>query len=256
MGWAHATFADYLAADWLVANDLSAAQTRPLFLGPDGRCWPQTRLAAAWAIAISPERFEFIATADPASFQGEVELPGDTLRAAVIDGLFSVAHTLSAAPWERSYRSLWHRDVVEQLRPRLSDPDPDCRRLALQLARECAALELSDDLVAIVTDTGASSQDRVAAGWMLSRLEDPNRTESLRPLALDEGLRGDDPEDDIKGVALLASWPHALTNAEVFAMLEAPQEAPLPRHVCDLPRPLPLGCHRSRYRQRPALATR
>ena len=35
MGWAHATFADYLAADWLVANDLSAAQARPLFLGPD-----------------------------------------------------------------------------------------------------------------------------------------------------------------------------------------------------------------------------
>ena len=136
----------------------------------------------------------------------------------MIDGLSpSLIHSRQRrgnGPTARYGIATWSNDSTAP-----SDPDPDCRRLALQLARECAALELSDDLVAIVTDTGASSQDRVAAGWMLSRLEDPNRTESLRPLALDEGLRGDDPEDDIKGVALLASWPHALTNAEVFAIL-------------------------------------
>ncbi len=83
LGWAHATFADFLAAEWVVANSLSAAQAEPLFLGPDGRCWPQTRLAAAWAVAIAPERFGFLTAADPAAFQGEVELPGDALRAAV-----------------------------------------------------------------------------------------------------------------------------------------------------------------------------
>lgn len=79
LGWAHATFADFLAADWVVANDLTAAQAGPLFLGPDGRCWPQTRLAAAWAVAIAPARFDFLTAADPAAFQCEVELPGDTL---------------------------------------------------------------------------------------------------------------------------------------------------------------------------------
>lgn len=46
LGWAHATFADFLAADWVVAHKLSATQARPLFLAPDGRCWPETRLAA------------------------------------------------------------------------------------------------------------------------------------------------------------------------------------------------------------------
>ena len=219
LGGEHATFADFLAAEWVVANDLSATQARPLFLGPDGRCWPQTRLAAAWAVAITPERFEFLTAADPAAFKGEVELPGDTLRAAVIDGLFSVASTLTAAPWERSYHALRHRDVAEQLRPHFHDTDADRRRLALELADECAAIELRGDLAAIVTDTTAEPHDRAAAGWALTRLPEPHRTAALRPLAADAAARGDDPADELRGVALLASWPQAMSNAEVFSVL-------------------------------------
>ena len=221
LGWAHATFADFLAAEWVVANNLSVEQARPLFLGPDGRCWPQTRLAAAWAVAIAPERFTFLTAADPAAFQGEVELPGDALRAAVIDGLFSVAGTLTTAPWERSYHALRHRDVAEQLRPRLRDPDVDRRRLALELARECAAVELRDDLVAIALDRTAETHDRVAAAWSLTEVPDSQRTAALRSLALDAAERGDDPADELKGVALLASWPHAISSAEVFSVLTA-----------------------------------
>lgn len=219
LGWAHATFADFLAGQWVVANDLSAAQARPLFLGPDGRCWPQTRLAAAWTVALAPERFDFLAAADPAAFQGEVELPGDTLRAAVIDGLFSLAGTLTAARWERRYKTLRHRDAAEQLRPHLYDSDADRRRLAIELVDEFAAIELRDDLVAIVTNTTAELQDRVAAGWALARLPDGHRTAALRSLALDPAARGDDPADDLKGVALLASWPQAMSNDEVFSAL-------------------------------------
>ena len=219
LGWAHATFADFLAAEWVVANDLSSAQAKPLFLGPDGRCWPQTRLAATWAVAIAPKRFGFLTAADPAAFQGEVELPGDTLRAAVIDGLFLVASTLTAAPWQRTYHALRHRHVADQLRPHLRDPDADRRRLALELADNCAAVELHDDLVAIVMDTTAETHDRVAAGWALARLTDPYRTPALRPVALDAAACGDDPADELKGVALLASWPHAISSAEVFSVL-------------------------------------
>lgn len=219
LGWAHATFADFLAADWVVANDLSPAQASPLFLGPDGRCWPQTRLAAAWAVAIAAERFGFLAKADPAAFNGEVELPGDDLRAAVIDGLFSVAASLTVAPWNRRYHALRHPNIADQIRRHLSDPDPERRRLAYELAGEFAAVELLDDLAAIAMDVTAETGDRVAAGWVLARLADPDRTMSLRTLALDPAARGDDPADDLKGVALRASWPHAMSTAEVFSVL-------------------------------------
>ena len=218
LGWAHATFADFLAAEWVVAN-LSSEQARTLFLGPDGRCWPQTRLTAAWTVAIAPDRFEFLVLADPAAFQGEVELPGDKLRATVIDGLFLTANTLISKRWESSYEALRHRDVAEQIRPHLHDADADRRRLAIQLADECAPLDLRDDLVTIAIDINAEPQDRVAAGAVMTRLPDQYRTAALRPLAIDAVARGDDPEDDLKGVALLASWPHAMSNAEVFAVL-------------------------------------
>ena len=218
-GWAHATFADFLAAEWVVANGLTAAQAGPLFLGPDGRCWAQTRLAAAWAVAIEPDRFDFLTVADPAAFQGEVELPGDTLRAAVVEGLFAVASTLTTAPWQRAYRRLRHRGIADQIRPHLRDADADRRRLALELADECAALELRDELVAIVADTTLETNDRVAAGWALTRLADPHRPAALRPLALDASARGDDPQDELKGIALMASWPHAMSAAEVFSVL-------------------------------------
>lgn len=218
LGWAHATFADFLAAEWIVAN-LSAEQSRALLLGPDGRCWPQTRLTAAWTVAIASDRFGFLVLADPAAFQGEVELPGDRLRAKVVDGLFLIAGRLIEERWKRSYEALTHGDIVEQIRPHLHDGDDDRRRLAIQLADECAAIELREDLVTIAIDMTAEPQNRLAAGWALTRLPDQHRTEALRPLATDAVARGEDPADDLKGVALLASWPHAMSNAEVFTVL-------------------------------------
>ena len=218
LGWAHATFADYLAAAW-VASNLTPEQSTSLLLGPDGRCWPQTRLVAAWVVAIAPEQFGFLATADPAAFQGEVELPGDALRAIVVQGLLVVAGTLTTAPWERTYRGLRHPKIAEQIRPHLRDTDPDRRRLALELADECATVELRDDLISIALDTSADSIDRVSAGWALGRLTDPDRTEALRPLALDSSARGDDDLDQLKGVGLMASWPHAMSTSEVFSVL-------------------------------------
>lgn len=219
LGWAHATFADYLAAEWVVRNELSVAQARPLFLGPDGRCWPQTRLAASWAVAIAPDRFGFLARADPQAFQGEVDLPGDELRREVIDGLFAAASSLTSGPWHRPYRGLRHDGIAAQLRPLLRDVDPDRRLLALQISDECGVVELRPDLVAIAIDRDAEIQDRISAGRAVARLERPHRTDELRALALDASVRGDDPEDELKGVALLASWPQAVSAEEVFSVL-------------------------------------
>jgi hypothetical protein len=56
LGWAHATFADYLAADWVISNELTQEQVRAVFFEADGRIYPQLRPAAAWAVAIAPGR--------------------------------------------------------------------------------------------------------------------------------------------------------------------------------------------------------
>lgn len=243
LGWAHATFADFLAADWVVANNLSETQARPLFLGPDGRCWPQTRLAAAWTVALAPERFEFLTVADPAAFQGEVELPGDTLRAAIIDGLFSVAGTLTTAPWERSYRALRHRNVADQLRPYLRDNDPDRRRLALELADECAAIDLRDDLAAIVTDSTGEMHDRVR------RLAaDPApRLASDRGAALARARRRHArrrPGRRAQGHLAARVLAARVVQRGGLRRADPTSSAQLPRRLCNVSRPLPPRHHR------------
>ena len=225
-GWAHATFADYLAADWIVKNNLVENQVRPLLFAPDGHVWPQTRLVAAWAISIAPERFGWLAKCDPESFRGEVDLPNAALRSLVVDGLFNVADRLSHG-WRESYAGLNHPGIADQIRAQLNDADPDRRRLALELARDCQVEELSEALVAIALDTKRDISERVQAGWIVAVMNDKyesSLTSDLLPLALDLATQGEDPQDELKGVGLLASWPHGLPSPDVFQYISRPKK--------------------------------
>src|SRR5581483_7796367 len=74
-GWAHATFGDFLAASWVIANDVAAPQIKSLLVAPDGRLFPQTRLATAWLVAIDPDRFGWLVHQDPEAFRNVVNLP-------------------------------------------------------------------------------------------------------------------------------------------------------------------------------------
>lgn len=144
--WAHATLADYLVARWIVDNDLSEPQVRSLLVAADGHVWPQTRLAAGWCVAIDPERFAWLVHSDPVAFIGDVDLPGDDLKAAVVDALHSHPDEMMARGWIR-LDSLAHPGLAEQVRRLLRHPDDGTRRVALELARDCGLPELRDDLI-------------------------------------------------------------------------------------------------------------
>ena len=117
LGWAHASFAEYLAADWVVSNDLAEDQVRSLFFAADGRIYPQLRSAAAWAVAIAPGRHGWMAAADPESFLGQVSIPDDTLRATVLDGAFRAA----AQDRLRADSSAVYRDLAEPAEEQLAE---------------------------------------------------------------------------------------------------------------------------------------
>lgn len=224
LGWSHATFADYLAAHWLMANHVSVDQARSLFLAPDGLTYPQTRLVAAWALAIDPGAYEFLAAADPEALRGEVDLPGDGIRSAVIDGLFNVAAAGRLRDrWGTDYDVLCHEAIADQLRPRLASSEKAVRRLALRLAAVCRREELRDDLVRLTLDTDSSFGDRVSAGWAVIALNETRPGDDLLPLVTDVQRRGDDPDDELLGIGLRASWPHALATDDVFHHIGRPK---------------------------------
>jgi hypothetical protein len=229
LGWAHATFADYLAADWVVGNELTREQVRALFFASDGRIYPQFRPAAAWAVAIAPDRHGWMTREDPESFLGQVSIPDDTLRGAVVEGLVQVAvGDRLRAGFTVSYQDLAHPGLAEQLRPRLRHAHPRVRRLAIRIAEDAGPRDLLPDLIGIALDPAVGIGDRVAAAWAVRGIIP--QTRALLPLIRDAAVLGGDPDDELLGTGLQVSWPHALSTGEALAAARLPKSRDLHGH--------------------------
>lgn len=130
--WAHQTFAEFLAADWIRANNLPERSCRALLQAPMRACWPQTRLVATWLAAIEPSRYGFVIVEDPESYVGAVDVP-EQLRPLIVDGLLATAERI--VPWQARYERLNHPGIAEQLRTVLQSGSTPQRHLALEVAR-------------------------------------------------------------------------------------------------------------------------
>jgi hypothetical protein len=222
LGFAHASFGEYLTAAWIVSNGLSDDKVRALLVGPDGRVRPQLRVITAWLVGIAPAQFGWLAAADPECFLGPIDLPTDELRAAVIDGLFMDA---GRREWGFSERlvGLKHLGIAEQVRPHLSFGSRDQRRLAVKLARDCELVELLPELIRLALDPAHDDGLRTRAGYAAISIGSGAPFNDLVPLVRDQSARGADETDELLAVGLAASWPHAIEAAEVFSMLRTPQ---------------------------------
>jgi hypothetical protein len=219
MGWAHTTFQDFLAADWLLANELPDHQIRSLLLADDGGVRPQVRRVAAWAVALAPDRFNWLTDRDPESFVGEVDIPDPALRRVLVDRLLAVAATDQFLDRLARYAGFAHPGLADQLAPVLAEPSP-ARWLAIRLANDCDVTECDQALVAIALDPSAPMQERLAAGAALTWHK--RAGDALLPLVLDEELRRGDHRHELLGLGLFASWPHAVSTTQA---LEAVTEA-------------------------------
>lgn len=231
LGWAHASFADFLCARWLVANRLSATQTRGLICGGDGGIYPQMQRVAAWLVALRPDEFGWLVDIDPESFLVEIDIPADHLRVAIVDGLFDLAEReqLQYQHDRSAYKGLTHPNLHDQLVSRLTSTSESIVALAIRIAEQAGIESLVPDLISLALDQRREGWLRVAAGYAVSHLTGEAGTAALLPL-LDEssadplsaGLR---PEtaDDLHGVALSAAWPGHMTNELVFGWIRPPR---------------------------------
>lgn len=176
LGWVHRTYAEFLAASYLVERRAGRAQVEELLVGNDGAVYPQLRPVAAWLAAIDPDKTGWLAVG---------------LVAQVTSHL---------------------RSVIE-----------DQQRLAVNLAKDCHLVDLLDDLVELFADTTVARSVRIAAGSAINSFQQEPATDRLRPVAL-AAPGPDDPDDELKGAALNASWPHAITLCETLDALTVPQD--------------------------------
>jgi len=226
LGWAHQSYAEFLAARHLTQRQLPQMQLRGLFaVGADGTVPPQLRGVAAWLVVLAPEHAGFLLDGDPSLLVGTGITAADpVLRARAVDGLLDRAR---AGRYHhetgRAFRGLGHPGLADQLRPVLTDQtEPlEARQLAVDLAEGGQASHLGPVLAGIALDQGEPGELRVNAGYAVVRIGDDAAKQLLKPLAL--GAAGADPYDELKGVGLQATWPGGLTVAEALEALTPPK---------------------------------
>lgn len=233
MGWAHQTYAEFLAARYLVQRRMTRAQVMSLIVHPDDadqKLVPQLHETAAWLAGMMPEVFRSITKIDP-----EVLLRSDVASADVKDRAILVETLLTLYDEERlldrdfgiqrRYEKLAHPKLAEQLEPFIRDRTKGIivRRVAMDIAEACELRGFLTVLADLALDPSESLPVRVNAAYAVTRIGDDATKAKLKPLATGEA--GDDPEDELKGCGLRAVWPKGLPSKELFSVLTEPRQS-------------------------------
>ncbi|WP_146116628.1 MULTISPECIES: NACHT domain-containing NTPase [unclassified Arthrobacter] len=220
--WAHATFADYLAAQWISSSKLNHSQITSLLRSPSGRIHTQVRQLAAWLVATSAE-YAWLIEADPEAFLLNVRVSEDSLKERVVAALLVEARSGRIQyDYQRDLSGLDHPKLTHQIREAFLSDSHDLRRLAIEVARQCRLRASLPELEAIALNEDAELTLRVPAAWAIHDLCKEARTNMLLPI-LRAPLKGErDPSQtqELLAAALMTSWPHAVSTAEVFGILD------------------------------------
>lgn len=220
--WAHATFADYLTVRWMLRNSLEDHQIESLLFAEDGQVYPRLRGVASWLVAMMPARFRAFITRDPQAFLQNTDMPEESLRAELVDALFeTVGSGTFYDEFNLDLTGLGHSGLTVQVRHALGSQSDDARQLAVRIASQCTLTDLVPNLVDLVLDPTAEDSLRVLAALAVSDLSEMNPSSALVELLKPAGKSRDQApiHHELEGAALLASWPHAITTAEVFETL-------------------------------------
>lgn len=231
LGWAHQTYAEFLAARYLAQEGMSTEKAMSLLAHPDdeeGRLPPQLHEAAAWLAGMSPDVFRKLTDVDP-----EVLLRSDAAstdaedRAALVETLLKLydEERLLDGGWapRLRYERLEHPGLAEQLITYVTDRDKSlsARRVALDIAEACGVQAIQDAVAEMAIDPEDDPLLRKEATHLIAIVGDGPSRARLMPLAL--GKAGADPDDDLKGNALRALWPEHVSAEELFEMLTPPK---------------------------------
>ena len=227
MGWAHQTYAEFLAAMYLIKHEMTNAQIMSLFVhpgDPENKLVPQLHETAAWLAGMLPELFRKFMRINP-----EVLLRSDVAKAdakelaSLVESLLKLydEEELIDRDWDnqKRYKKLAHPNLAEQLRPYISD-HTKCiivRRVAINIAEACKLQTLQNDLADIALNQKQPLSIRKEAIYALGHIADDNTKIRLKPLAT--GNIEEDTNNELKGYSLQALWPNYIKAEELFANL-------------------------------------
>jgi predicted NACHT family NTPase len=235
LGWAHKSYAEFLAAHYLHAHNMNLKQIVSLIShpgDPEHRIVTQLHGTAAWLASMESRIFKYVMELDP-----EVLLRSDVARADAQDRKSLVDNLLRLIEEGKisdrvfysggEYRGLNHPDLAEQLGTyiRHRDNGAAVREAAIHIIEACRVQPLLEELPTTALDAAQPYTVRLAATLAVAKIGNVAAKHRLMPLAT--GNAGDDPNDELKGAALRALWPDDIDSMNLFATLTRPKQARL-----------------------------
>ena len=231
LGWAHQTYAEFLAALWVAEHRMPLPQIEALIRhpgDPGGRIIPQLAETVAWLSGMDPRVRTLVLDVEPELLlRSDVERATDEERARMVKRLVHRAASgeLQRPPFgsQPPYDRLLHPRLDAQLRAFITDRSlpHDARELAIKISRSTESRAVQNELADLALDVTEPIELRVDATLALARIGDSETRRRLLPLATEE--QQEDVTDDLKGYALEATWPDHLTAVQLFEVLTPPK---------------------------------
>jgi hypothetical protein len=206
-----AALPSHLVERWMVVGDGEHARV-PFSLRAVGR----------WLLLRAPEeRVRWLLTVEPTLVVEALPWLRPALQVPAVEALIA-AHRAGRFPIWNAERWLSGRDTVlqaatETLRLLLGDPDRYVRRFAARALRGARGVATHEALLDRALDSAETTDVRVAAASSVRHAGDDGALRRLTPL-LELGPE-EDPELELRGIAILALWPRHIDAPRLFAAL-------------------------------------
>lgn len=224
MGWAHQTYAEFMAAWYLKQHSLNLSQILNLIIHPDHRVIPQLQETTAWLASMIPEVFQEVMKTDPdVLLQSDISTIDDENKAQLVESLLRLHDEEKLEYSWRRYNNLAHPGLAEQLESYIRDSSKNqwSRLVAIAIAQDCDVKAVQNSLADIALDPTQLYIVRTRAAHTICDIGDEKTKVRLKPLVLDEV--GNDPRDDLKGYALQAGFPQHISVHELVENITQPK---------------------------------
>ena len=218
LGFAHQTYMEFLAADYLRLHRLDRSQLRSLLYHPDGsdrHIVPQLSETVAWLATRDSAFFGEVVETDPLLLlRTDVAVLSERDREAVVGSILCQMEQGKANDFEWSLRRYYarfnHPNLATQMEQLIRDKSKNIivRRTAIGFAEATNASALQDALVEVALDPTDDYQIRDRASSALTKIGDEAHREGLLPLLA--APPSEDPNDQLRANALESLWPERL----------------------------------------------
>lgn len=229
MGWAHKTYAEFLAAWYVARSRLELSEVLRLIVHPEDtaeRIIPQLYETVSWLSSMNSEVFSKVIETDPdVLLLSDLTIIDASTKESLVQAVLK-SHDQGKLPYHYGadrFRKVEYVGISKLLKQYIGNKEKsiNSQYVAIDIVESCCMESVYPILVDVALDQGQPYTVRMRSARVIAGSKNENEKIKLKPLlALDSQ---DDPDDDLKGYALKSIYPEHMTTHELLNCLTPPK---------------------------------